>query len=150
MPDAPAPPACATPAVVLDTNAALDWLAFADPRIAPLVVAIESGRVRWIGTAPMRDELAEVARRPNLIARIGRCEHILTAFDRWAVLVAPAPRAGLQFTCADADDQMFIDLAVSEGARWLVTRDKALLALRAKALKQDLTIAEPAAWRPDG
>src|SRR5512140_3860762 len=36
----PAPP---VPLLVLDTNVVLDWIAFADPRVQPLVDAVERG-----------------------------------------------------------------------------------------------------------
>jgi len=37
--------------------------------------------------------------------------------------------------CEDPDDQKFLELAWHAGARWLVTRDKALLKLASKMQK---------------
>ena len=42
--------------MVLDTNAVLDWLVFADPRIAALAAAIKGRRIDWFATAGMRAE----------------------------------------------------------------------------------------------
>ena len=59
---------------------------------------------------------------------------------------APAPR----LTCSDPDDQVFIDAALAHGARWLATRDRALLKLRRKALARGLGIVRPGDWRDTG
>ena len=45
--------------------------------------------------------------------------------------------------CRDPDDQMFIDLALAQRARWLLTRDRALLALARPAAAYGLEIAAP-------
>jgi hypothetical protein len=44
---------------------------------------------------------------------------------------------------------MFIDLALSQGARWLLSRDRALLKLARKAAVSGLLIQTPEAWRPE-
>jgi predicted nucleic acid-binding protein len=51
------------PSVVLDTNVVLDWLLFNDPSVAKLAAAVVGGRVRWLATAAMRDELTHVLGR---------------------------------------------------------------------------------------
>jgi hypothetical protein len=45
------------PCIVLDTNVVLDWLYFRDVRCAALADAVTEHRVRWIASAPMRDEI---------------------------------------------------------------------------------------------
>jgi predicted nucleic acid-binding protein len=55
--------------------------------------------------------------------------------------VAGEPR----LRCRDADDQVFIDLALVHRARWLLTRDKALLALARRARPLGTEILRP--WR---
>jgi uncharacterized protein len=53
--------------------------------------------------------------------------------------------------CTDPDDQKFIDFALACGARWLVSRDKAVLKLRRRALAlHGLQIVHPDDWRPAG
>ncbi|MBI5717902.1 MAG: PIN domain-containing protein [Burkholderiales bacterium] len=145
MHELPAP--AATPGVVLDTNAVLDWLVFADRRIAPLAAAIEAGSLAWLAAPRMRAELADVLLRPAMARRVRSGEPVLTAFDRLARGCDPPPRASAGLTCSDVDDQVFLDLALAERARWLVTRDKALLALHRRARLHGLTIAVPEAWR---
>jgi predicted nucleic acid-binding protein len=136
----------APPAIVLDTNAVLGWLWFDDIRLHPVKAAIERGLVRWIATAGMRAELAAVLARGTLLARRGITgERVLTAFDRWASL-RPAPASPGTLVCRDGTDQPFVDLALAEAASWLLTRDKALLALRARARRRHLCIAVPESW----
>jgi predicted nucleic acid-binding protein len=134
------------PAVVLDTNVVLAWLLFADPAVAGLAHRIEAGALRWLACARMRDELADVLGRPPFAERGTACEQALASFDRHVTLVsqdiAPAAAPGLR--CADPDDQVFADLALAHGARWLYTRDKALLALAPAARRHGVEIVAPA------
>ncbi|WP_312307245.1 putative toxin-antitoxin system toxin component, PIN family [Pulveribacter sp.] len=134
----PLPPAGAPArAVVVDTNVALDLLVFADARVAPLRQALQDGRLHWIATAPMRDELEHVLAYPHLAARVAHCglqpAQVLAAFDAQAEQQAVAPRAAC--VCKDADDQKFIDLAAAHAAV-LLSKDKAVLALRRRLLAQ--------------
>ena len=131
-------------AAVLDTNVALDWLLFDDEALRPLALAIGAGRVRWLATAAMRAEFADVLSRPGFAYRNPDCEQMLSQFDRWALLrTAPSAAPDPALRCADSDDQGFIDLAVASQARWLFTRDKALLALRPAAQRHGVAILAP-------
>jgi uncharacterized protein len=129
-------------AVVLDTNVVLEWFWFADARVAAVAGAVEAGTLHWVATAPMRAELDRV------LARLPPWRHgaipaqVLASFDRWVSLVDVAP-AAYTLRCADADDQPFIDLAVHAGARWLFSRDRAVLKLARRAAAFGCTIATP-------
>lgn len=138
------------PAAVLDTQTVLDWLFFRDPACAPWTWP---GRDwRWLASAGMRDELAHVLARGFPEKWTTSREHVLTCFDRHAVLVAvEPPRAALSraLRCSDPDDQKFIDLAVGVGARWLVSRDRAVLKLRRTAWTlAGVHIVRPDEWPP--
>ena len=61
-------------------------------------------------------------------------------------MCSPPPANTPRLLCADADDQVFLDLALAERAGWLITRDKALLALRARARRHGLAIGAPEQW----
>lgn len=127
-------------AVVIDTNVALDWLAFADPRTDRLAEAVEAGRWHWVATASMRDELADVLTRPAF-QRFDAAA-ILARWDALTALVPEPARAAL--TCADPDDQVFIDLALALPAAHLLSRDKALLVLkRAAAAIRGVAVGTP-------
>ena len=128
----------------------LDWLLFADPSVARLAAAVESRRVRWIATAEMRGELAEVLRRGLAEARGVDEQPALAAFDALATLLA-APVSiplSMRLACTDPDDQKFLDLAHFSGARWLLSRDRAILKLARRAARCGLTISTPERWLP--
>lgn len=134
--------------VVLDTNVVLDWLLFADPHGRAWGGAVESGRLTWIATADMRDEFDHVLARGLATARGAAAPVLLDAWDRLARHVAKAPASGL--ACADPDDQKFVDLALHQAARWLVTRDRELLRLASKARLHGLYILRPDEVGRDG
>lgn len=126
----PTPGEAARP-VVLDSNIVLDLLLFADPAAAALRALLGAGRLRWIATQAMRDELASVLQYAHLQARLQRAgqqaDQLLAAFDAGVTLLGAAARAPC--VCKDADDQKFIDLAVAERAL-LLSKDKAVLCMR--------------------
>jgi uncharacterized protein len=132
------------PAAVLDTNVVLDWLVFKDAGVQALAAAVQSGTLRWLACARMRDELADVLARPQLQHWQTDVAAALAAFDRHAAL-RPAPPPS-HLPCRDADDQVFIDLALAAGCRWLLTKDRALLALARRARPRGLLVQTPAAW----
>jgi len=119
------------PALVLDTNVVLDLLLFDDASTAALRDDLRAGRCTWITTAAMREELERVLAYPHLAAwaaRHGReTAQVLQAFDALSHRMPEAPVAPVR--CSDADDQMFIDLAVLHRAG-LWSKDRAVRRLR--------------------
>jgi len=117
--------------VVVDTNVALDLLIFSDPRTAPLRTLLAQGRLDWIATQVMRDELERVLAYPHIVSRMDfyrvDAAQVLAAFDAQARLVDIAPRVA--YVCKDADDQKFIDLAATHRAI-LLSKDKAVICMR--------------------
>ncbi len=117
--------------VVVDTNVALDLLIFSDPRTAPLRALLAQGRLAWIATQVMRDELERVLAYPHIVSRMDfyrvDAAQVLAAFDAQARLVDIAPRVA--YVCKDADDQKFIDLAAAHQAI-LLSKDKAVICMR--------------------
>ena len=117
--------------VVLDTNIVLDLWVFDDPAAAPLRECLQGGDTRWMATAAMREELARVLHYPHIARRLGAraltAEAVLAHFDRHARLQPDAPKA--PYTCKDADDQKFIDLAVQHGAA-LHSKDAQVLCMK--------------------
>jgi predicted nucleic acid-binding protein len=138
------------PAIVLDTNVVLDWLLFNDPRSARMAAAIVQHQVQWIVMRAMRDELAAVLQRGLAAARGADVATVLAAWDAHArPCDAPAQLpSAMRLRCSDPDDQMFLDLAHAAGARWLLSRDRAVLRLTRRAASLGLVIATPEDW-PD-
>jgi len=132
------------PAVVLDTNAVLDWLWFADRAMQPLAEAVTSGVCRWLQTAAMRDELHLVVAQRLAPRPAAQRAAVEAGCARWAHRVEAPPPSAL--ACRDPADQLFVDLALAVRARWLVTRDRALLALHRRARAHGTEIVTPAAW----
>ena len=128
--------------VVVDTNVALDLLIFSDPRTAPLRTLLAQGRLDWIATQVMRDELERVLAYPHIVSRMDfyrvDAAQVLAAFDAQARLVEIAPRVA--YVCKDADDQKFIDLAAAHRAI-LLSKDKAVICMRKRLLTLDAHVA---------
>jgi uncharacterized protein len=139
------------PAIVLDTNIVLDWLVFSNPELVALQTAVVEGHVRWLVTPAMRRELGFVLEG----TRLGRWKPdkaaLWSTWDRHGI-EAPVPPPGdptRRPRCTDIDDQMFIDLAIVESARWLVTRDRAVLKLARRLRPFGVEVVTPKAWTFD-
>ena len=137
------------PAMVLDTNAALDWLVFGDPGMDAVAAAIQCGAVRWLASPRMREELLRTLAYPALARWKPDGERTLSVFDRWAEIHAePIGTCSGPMVCTDPDDQVFIDLAVQQQARWLLSHDRALHKLARHAARQGVLIVKPRDWTP--
>jgi putative PIN family toxin of toxin-antitoxin system len=116
---------------VLDTNIVLDLWVFDEPKSLQLKSSLEDGKTRWIATAAMREELARVLAYPQIVKRLTAralpADTILEHFDHHVQLHPDAPKA--PYTCKDADDQKFIDLAVQFGAA-LHSKDAEVLCMK--------------------
>ncbi|MDO9406684.1 MAG: PIN domain-containing protein [Polaromonas sp.] len=134
-------------ALVLDTNIALDLFVFQDPSTAPLREAVERAPGDWIATAAMREELMRVLDYPQIVrrrtAQALSVQQVLDAFDRSTRIVADAPKAA--FTCKDADDQKFIDLAAQHRAT-LVSKDDAVLCMARRLARIGVHVCRE--WSP--
>ncbi len=132
------------PGLVIDTNIVLDLFVFNDPATHTLRDALAAKQYRWLATQTMRDELERVLDYPKIGARLLRHNTdaltVLAQFDAHAELVEVAIKAVL--TCADPDDQKFIDLAVAHQTL-LLSKDQAVLCM-AKRLVAHTVRARPA------
>ena len=140
-----------TPRVVLDTQVVMDWLVFNEPSIAPLVEKIEGGHLLWIGTPAMQAELLHVLSRGIAASRQPDLCRIEACFSQHCRM-RPDPELGLaRPRCSDTDDQKFIDLGLALAAEggattWLISRDRAVLAVAKRARRLGLEILPPATW----
>lgn len=138
--------------LVLDTNIVLDCLVFCDPAMAALMAALEARTVQALVHAQSLDEFQRVLAYPqcrlDADARLSVLQRYIAlatvadmpaGFDRNSLLLPPGfPH------CRDQDDQPFLALAYHAGADALVTRDKALLKLRRRARRFNVTLLTPA------
>ena len=129
----PVPPLL--PALVLDTNIVLDVFVFNDAAAQPVREALAAGYLEWIATPAMRVELERVLAYPQIVPRLAfyqlSADDVLAHFDAHARLL-PVP-AKAPVTCSDADDQMFIDLAVAQRST-LLSKDKAVTSMQKRLL----------------
>ena len=135
---------------MLDTQSILDWQHFADPHCSDWERWRQAGAWRWRIATPLRDELAHVLARGRLPVTAVAPQALLAAVDACSLpgdLPTHPPLPTLR--CTDPDDQKFIDFALACGARWLVSRDKAVLKLQRRALAlHGLQIVHPRLWQP--
>ena len=132
--------------VILDTHILFDWVVFRNPAIAELQRGVECGALRWLGTADMLAEARHVVERGALARWQPDVRALEEVWRQWVVqLDAPgAALAGLR--CRDPNDQMFIDLAALHRPRWLLSRDRAVLALRRPLSRLGVAVLTPEAW----
>ena len=123
------------PLLVLDTNIVLDVFVFNDAAAQPVRDGLAAGRLDWIATPAMRVELERVLGYPQIVPRLDFYQRsaadVLAHFDARARLL-PVP-AKAPVTCSDADDQMFIDLAVAQRST-LLSKDKAVTSMARRLL----------------
>lgn len=132
------------PEAVIDTNVVLDWLLFEDPWGLSIGSDVLAGRLRWVGTQPMLDELASVLSRPGLERWTDRIDITWAMATEHCRLVAPRalPTPSI-LHCSDPDDQKFIDLAIDRRVQCLFSRDKALLRLARRAKLHGVSVLRP-------
>lgn len=129
---------------VLDTNIVLDLWVFDDPGAELLRESLRTGHTHWIATAAMRDELVRVLGYPHIARRLQQREReacdVLGPFDQHVQLHPDAVKA--PYTCKDADDQKFIDLAVAHQAA-LHSKDAEVLCMKNRLARCGVTLNPP-------
>ena len=136
------------PRVVLDTNVCLDLFVFADPRCAPLDAALRARAVEAVTCPACEDEWHAVLGYPQLALEGTVRARAIAAFGARVRRLPEERAATLRLPrCADPDDQKFLELAARAGARWLLSRDRALLALHRRCLRDGgFAVLTPQAW----
>lgn len=138
--------AASTPRVVLDTNVCLDLFVFGDPRCAAIDAALRAGTVEAVTSVACEEEWRAVLCYPQLALDPDARRRASDAFDA-LVRRLPVTQASGVPRCADPDDQKFLALAACAGARWLLSRDRALLALTRRSVRLcGFAIVAPQAW----
>ncbi len=135
------------PIVILDTNALLDWRVFKDRAAHPIAEAVTTGRVRWLASPDMELEWHQVWPR-RAFAHWQPDPMLTNTVFKHAHFVDEPPPCPLR--CKDPDDQVFIDLALHVGARWLFTKDAALLKLARRAKPLGVQVISLQKWVAQG
>jgi putative PIN family toxin of toxin-antitoxin system len=125
---------------------------FDDPGIVPIRNAVGTGRAEIYMDAVCEEELARVLARGfakrTLDAKaqeacIAQCRRLSKRIE---TRLAEGERRQLP-VCRDPDDQKFLEAALAAGARFLVTKDRALLELAHKRARLPFRIVKPADFR---
>ena len=128
--------------VVFDTNIVVALLVFADPALRGLSERWARGSVVAIADDETLAELDRVLRYPEMKLDEARALGISRLYrERCVKIQADAPAVPWLPQCRDPDDQKFLLLAHHGAASWVLTRDKALLAIR-KGLPFAVTLPE--------
>jgi putative PIN family toxin of toxin-antitoxin system len=128
-----------TSRIVLDTNVCLDLFVFNDKRCRELAQLLNRGITKAVTRSDCRDEWLRVLAYPSLSLDESARQKCITAYDD--VISChdfEKKNYSLLPVCHDKDDQKFLELAYDVDARFLLTKDKALLKLSAKAKKASL------------
>jgi predicted nucleic acid-binding protein len=142
--------ASAPSSLVLDTNIVLDWLLFADPLVELLTHAVTATGLALITHLPALEELQRVLGYDAFKLEPVRQAWLLEQYRRHTCHRELPPEFAMDNLllptdfplCKDPDDQHFLALCYHTGADALVTRDKAVLALRKRARKFGVTIID--------
>lgn len=134
--------------LVLDTNVVLDWLVFGHPALTNFTTHVQAHHVNVLSHQALREELRRVLSYPILKLDAERQEHIYLRYQSLSHEVPMPAEFSAQTLllpegfpqCRDPDDQLFLALTLHANADALVSRDRAVLALRKKARKFGLTI----------
>ncbi|MFK7965091.1 MAG: putative toxin-antitoxin system toxin component, PIN family [Burkholderiaceae bacterium] len=139
--------------LVLDTNAWLDWLVFADPQTALLGQQFDEGRLTLPASPSGRAEFVDVISRDKFRLDHGQQSDCIDRYDHCCQMLPNGREAGrhTKLRCSDPDDQQFLELAVGAKAGWLLTRDRALLKLARRAWRDhQFRILSLAEWSAQG
>ncbi|MDQ6646455.1 MAG: PIN domain-containing protein [Pseudomonadota bacterium] len=116
-----------------------------------LLAAMQRGEVQAVTRDDCRDEWLRVLHYPQLPIDAANRAGLMEAFDALIVLLPDEPRPSRDDVrlplCADPDDQKFMELARDAGARWLLSKDNALLKLDRRTSAAGLfSIRLPQQW----
>lgn len=146
LPTVTAPSTPLRPCVVLDSNVWVDIVVFDDPLARPIRTALAAGQLDAVISPSCREELRRVLAYPQFARFAVDIDAVLVWVDTVTRVLDPvagnAPRLP---RCSDADDQKFLELAQAAAARYLVSKDKAVLKLRRRmAQVAGVTVLKPA------
>jgi uncharacterized protein len=137
--------------VVFDTNVVVSATLFKSSFLSPLRAAWQEGRVSTVVCAETNAELLRVLTYPKFKLTEAGIAHVLALYLPYALshkMKLSAKQKSLLPICRDARDQLFLELAHSAKADFLVSGDDDLLSLANDAVVQQMSfkIISPAAF----
>lgn len=131
--------------IVLDTNVLVSALVAAQGAPAQILARCHRGELELAASPASLAELRRVLGYPQIRSRFTYSDEQIEAFVAYLEQIAVlfTPTLAVQAVPADADDDLFVALALEAEAPYLVSGDKRLLSLGSYA---DVTILKPAAF----
>lgn len=126
--------------LILDTNILLDIFVFQDIKTQDLKQAIIDRQIAVFASQKTIAELADVIARPLFGLEPQQQNKILEQWQSLSQLQDDSCLQQAPWTCADADDQIFLDLAFQLKPAILISKDNALLKLASRAAKENILI----------
>jgi predicted nucleic acid-binding protein len=126
--------------LILDTNILLDIFVFDDQRAHPLRVALSNRELDALVTEDTLDEFIDVISRSQFGLDKQKQAEILLQWQNWSRLVKQSDLQAAPWKCKDRDDQVFINLAFSFKPSTLISKDKLVLKLAKRAIKEEVII----------
>lgn len=128
--------------MVIDTNVLLSTLVFKSGAMAAIKEAWQRGECVPVVSRATTEELLAVLRYPKFELERPQQEEMLVAYLPYCETL-PEPKTRIKLPrCRDADDQVFLLLAVAGKMDALVTGDKDLVAIRGHTPCEILTPSE--------
>ena len=119
------------PRAVIDTNLVVSRVIIGQGPPRAMIEAWQRQEFRWLVTAPIRDEYADVVGRRRLRDRFGTPDEDVDSFFDLLALSAEdvQPVVALPIAVRDPKDEMVLAAALGGDADYLVTGDNDLLTL---------------------
>lgn len=131
--------------VVLDTNVLVSALVAANSAPAQILARCQRGELELVVSPDSLAELRRVLHYPRIRSRLRYSDDQIEAFvaylEQTAAILSPA--LTVQAVPDDADDDLFVALALEAEAPYLISGDKHLLSV---GRYQGVTILKPAAF----
>ena len=128
------------PIIILDTNILLDILVFDDERAHPLRAALDANQLDAVATDKTFAEFLDVIGREQFSLNEDQQHLIGEQWKKWARIVSDEELCQAPWKCKDRDDQVFINLAYSLRPSALISKDKQVLKIAKRAIKEKVTI----------
>lgn len=128
------------PIIILDTNILLDILVFDDERAHPLRAALDAKLLDAVATDKTFAELLDVIGREQFSLDKDQQHLIGKQWKSWARIISDNELCQAPWKCKDRDDQVFINLAYSLRPSALISKDKQVLKIAKRAIKEKVTI----------
>jgi predicted nucleic acid-binding protein len=125
---------------ILDTNILLDILVFDEQKAHPLREALDSQYIDAVATQRTIDEFADVISRAQFGLNEQSQSEILKQWLSWCRVMADESIENAPWKCKDRDDQIFINLSYTLRPSILLSKDKQVLKIAKRAIKENIVI----------